>query len=505
MTEKRALVIGAGPAGLAAAHELLRRGGPRPCILEASQAIGGLARTETFRGNRIDIGGHRFFSKSSQVMDWWQGIFPVHEADTPPSTMEHLLVRTRKSRIYWNANLFDYPITLSRDTLTKLGLVKLVRSGLSYVKAILLPIRPEKSLEDFFVNRFGRELYATFFRDYTRKVWGIPCERLSPDWGGQRVKGLSIFKILMHALAGVLKKSRADLNQKDVETSLIGRFLYPPLGPGQLWEAVAREIQDQGGEIHFGHTVVELQTQGQRVVKVVTQTAEGKRHDWDGDMVFSSMPVRELVQALGPAVSSNCHDLAGQLLYRDFFTVGLLLDRVSLTENDGTFLKDNWIYVHDHRVEVGRLQFFHNWSPWMVGEAGKFWVGLEYFCNDTDPIWHRSEEDLVAMASKELEILGIARAADVRGGCRIHAAKAYPVYMGPGYERFAEIREDLDRVENLYLVGRNGMHRYNNMDHSMLSAFTAVDVALSQSRSKTAIWQINAENEYHEEKKDSSR
>lgn len=495
------IIIGAGPAGLTAAHELLRRGGPRPCILEASQAIGGLARTETFRGNRIDIGGHRFFSKSSQVMDWWQSIFPVHEADTPPSTLERLLVRARKSRIYWNAKLFDYPITLSKDTLTKLGLVKLVRSGLSYVKASLMPIRPEKSLEDFFVNRFGRELYSTFFRDYTQKVWGISCERLSPDWGGQRVKGLSIFKILMHALAGVLNKSKVDLNQKNVETSLIGRFLYPPLGPGQLWEAVGREIQDQGGEIHFGHTVVELQTEGERVVQVVTQTEDGQRHVWDGDTVISSMPVRELARALGPAMSRSCRDLADQLLYRDFFTVGLLLDRVCLTEKDGTPLKDNWIYVHDQRVEVGRLQFFHNWSPWMVGETGKFWVGLEYFCNDTDPIWHRSEEDLVAMASRELEILGIAKAADVCEGCRIHAAKAYPVYMGPGYERFAEIRTDLDRMENLYLVGRNGMHRYNNMDHSMLSAMAAVDAVLSASRDKSAIWRINAESDYHEEKK----
>ena len=501
MTEKRALIIGAGPAGLTAALELLRRGGPRPCILEASQAIGGLARTETFRGNRIDIGGHRFFSKSSQVMDWWQAIFAVHEADTPPSTLERLLVRARKSRIYWNAKLFDYPITLSKDTLTKLGLVKLVRSGLSYVKASLLPIRPEKSLEDFFVNRFGRELYATFFRDYTQKVWGIPCERLSSDWGGQRVKGLSIVKILLHALASALPKSRADLAQKNVETSLIGRFLYPPLGPGQLWEAVAERIKEQGGEIHFGHEVVELRTEGEQVVAVITQTADGQRHVWDGDLVISSMPVRELVRSLGSAVSRNSRDLAEQLLYRDFFTVGLLLDRVCLTEKDGSPLKDNWIYVHDHRVEVGRLQFFHNWSPWMVAETGKFWVGLEYFCNDTDPIWHRCEEDLVAMASRELEILDIAKAADVRGGCRIHAAKAYPVYMGPGYERFAEIRADLDRMENLYLVGRNGMHRYNNMDHSMLSAIAAVDAVLSDSRDKSAIWRVNAESDYHEENK----
>lgn len=505
MAEKRALIIGAGPAGLTAALELLRQGGPRPCILEASRSIGGLARTEIFRGNRIDIGGHRFFSKSDQVMDWWRDIFPVHERTTPPSTLDRLLVRARKSRIYWNSKLFDYPVSLSKDTLSKLGMVKLVRAGLSYVRATLLPIRPEKSLEDFFINRFGRELYATFFRDYTRKVWGIPCDRLSPDWGGQRVKGLSIFKILVHALRSVLPMSGSDLTQKNVETSLISRFLYPPLGPGQLWEAVGRRIEEQGGEIHLGHEVVELQTQDGRVARLVTRTADGERHLWEGDIVFSSMPVRDLVRALGETVPKSCSDLADQLLYRDFFTVGLLLDSITLTEKDGSALKDNWIYVHDQRVEVGRLQFFHNWSPWMVGDAGRFWVGLEYFCNDTDPLWHRSEEDLVTMAAHELEILGIAKASDVRGGCRIHAAKAYPVYMGPGYERFNEIRDHLNQIENLFLVGRNGMHRYNNMDHSMLSAFTAVGLALSGSCDKEPIWRINAENDYHEEKRDAVR
>lgn len=496
MNTPQVLIIGAGPAGLTAAYEFVSKHGVCPCILEASNAVGGLARTENFEGNRIDIGGHRFFSKSTPVMDWWQDIFPVHEEAAPPSTLECLLVRARKSRIYWNKKLFDYPISLTRDTLTKLGLTKLVRSGLSYVKAMLLPVRPEKSLEDFFVNRFGRELYATFFRDYTRKVWGISCDRLSPDWGGQRVKGLSIIKIVLHALT----RHKGGLDQKHVETSLIGRFLYPPHGPGQLWEAVADKIVKAGGEIHFGHTVVGLESAGGRVVQVVTQTQDGRRHQWPADKVFSSMPVRDLVAALGGTVPQECRDLAAQLQYRDFFTVGLLLDRIALTEEDGSPLKDNWIYVHDDRVEVGRLQFFHNWSPWMVREPGTCWVGLEYFCNDTDDIWHRSEQDLVELAKRELGILGIAKPEDVRAGCRIHAPKAYPVYIGPGYDRFDEIRAALDQIDNLYLIGRNGMHRYNNMDHSMLASMAAVKVAVSGSSDKSAIWQVNVEDEYHEEK-----
>ena len=496
-----ALVIGAGPAGLTAAYELLREGTFTPCVLEATSHIGGLARTEIFDGNRIDIGGHRFFSKNQTVMDWWLRFFPQRD---DADGMNRMLHRPRKSRILWEGKLFDYPVTLSTDTLGKLGPGKVLRAGASYLHSRLFPRKPETSLEDFFVNRFGHELYATFFRDYTYKVWGIPCDRLSPDWGAQRVKGLSLMKVLLHAL----QRKKNDLAQRDVETSLIGRFLYPPLGPGQLWEHVADEIRKLGGEIHHGECLVELKTEGNTVTGAVSRGPDGGMREWRADAVFSSMPVRDLGEAMGDALSPGCRELARSLLYRDFFTVGLLLDTLDLAEKDGSPLRDNWIYVHDARVSVGRMQFFRNWSPFMVRDENLAWVGLEYFCNEEDEIWNLPEESLVRRAAGELEILGIARASSVRGGCRIHAPKAYPVYLGRGYERFREIREELDGYANLFLIGRNGMHRYNNMDHSMLSAMAAVKAACAArtggepgpDEARSRIWDVNSEREYAEER-----
>lgn len=493
MQKPLAIIAGAGPAGLTAAYELLRLGSHRVCILEATEQIGGLARTEVFEGNRIDIGGHRFFSKNARIMDWWQDFFPLCDEEGARRDAACMLLRSRKSRIFWNGRLFDYPVSLSVDTLRKLGPVKIVRAGAGYLRALLFPRKPEKSLEDFFVNRFGHELYATFFRDYTQKVWGVPCARLSPDWGAQRVKGLSLIGLLRHALA--FKKD--DLAQQDVETSLIGRFLYPPRGPGQLWEHVAERIRDLGGEIHLGHRLTALEMENGAVSGVIARSAAGGERHWRADALFSSMPVRDLAAALGPALSPRCQDLAGSLLYRDFFTVGLLLDALDLKEKDGTPLKDNWIYVHDERVQVGRLQFFSNWSPFMAREPGLCWVGMEYFCNESDPVWNLPEKEIVAMAAGELETLGIARASALRGGCRIHAPKAYPVYLGQGYDNFAEIRRELDAIPNLFLMGRNGMHRYNNMDHSMLSAMAAVKAACGQG-GKEAAWEVNAEKSHVE-------
>ena len=429
-------------------------------------------------------------------MDWWTDLFPVHEAvSLSPSERNRMLIRERKSRIFWGGKLFDYPVSLSLGTIGKLGLGKTVSCGLGYLRARLFPRKPEQSLEDFFINRFGHELYATFFREYTHKVWGIPCERLAADWGAQRVKGLSLLRLIRHAL----RSRKRDVRQQAVETSLIERFLYPPCGPGQLWEYVAERIIAQGGVIHLGHTLVALETDGSRIVQAISRAQDGSLRHWEPDHVVSSMPVRDLASALGSALSDSCRALAASLRYRDFFTVGLLLDNLELREQDGAPLRDNWIYVNDPRVLLGRIQFFQNWSPWMVDTPDHAWVGLEYFCNEEDEIWNRPEEELVDLAARELEILGIARKTSVRGGCRIRAPKAYPVYIGEGYARFKEIRSELDAVENLYCIGRNGMHRYNNMDHSMLTAFAAVD-AVCGSGGRDAIWNINTESEYHEEK-----
>jgi protoporphyrinogen oxidase len=532
-----AVIIGAGPAGLAAAHELLERTAIQPVVLEASEHMGGIARTVCYRGNRIDIGGHRFFSKSDRVMEWWLRFLPLQalaqEGDggrpvriayqnrwrdlhpggdgtgpDPEREDRVMLLRPRRSRIYHRRKLFEYPIRLSPDTLRKLGLLRSVRIGMSYLRAAAFPIRPEETLEQFFVNRFGRELYRTFFEDYTEKVWGTPCRSISAAWGAQRVKGLSIAKALAHfarsALRGLAGGGRAnggvDVAQKGTETSLIEQFLYPKLGPGQMWDEVARAVREKGGQVLTGWRVEGLETSDGRVTAVRARRAEGGAVErWAADWVFSTMPIRELVRALDVPPPAEIAAVAEGLVYRDFVTVGLLLDRLLLTEPDGGPVRDNWIYIQEPDVLVGRLQIFNNWSPWMVADRSKVWVGLEYFCDEGDALWSRSDDELVALATSELVRIGIAEAAAVRDGTVLRMAKTYPAYFGT-YDRFDELRRWLDRVPNLFLVGRNGMHRYNNQDHSILAAMTAVDNLVAGRLDKANLWAVNTEEEYHEEK-----
>ena len=520
MAEQTAVVIGAGPAGLAAAYELLERTAVRPVVLEVSEHMGGIARTVEYRGNRIDIGGHRFFSKSDRVMEWWLRFLPLQalpqgtasisyqnrsrevtggEGPDPEREDRVMLLRARRSRIYHRRQLFEYPIRLSPDTLRKLGLARSARIGASYLRAALFPIRPEENLEQFFVNRFGRELYRTFFQDYTEKVWGLPCDRISAAWGAQRVKGLSISKALLHFARSAWRRD-GDVAQKGTETSLIERFLYPKLGPGQMWDEVAAAVRARGGEVLTGWRVEELERSEDRVSGVVARhSASGERRRFGADWVFSSMPIRELVRGLVPAAPEPVAELAAGLVYRDFVTVGLLLDRLRLTEPDGSPLRDNWIYVQEPDVLVGRLQIFNNWSPWMVADRSKVWVGLEYFCNEGDGLWSRSDSALVELAAEELDRIGIARRDAVRDGVVLRMPKTYPAYFGT-YDRFAELQSWLDRFENLFLVGRNGMHRYNNQDHSILAAMVAVDNIAAGRHDKANVWAVNTEEEYHEER-----
>ena len=520
--QKRAVIIGAGPAGLTAAYELLTRTDIVPLVLERTDYVGGISRTVNYKGNRIDIGGHRFFSKSDRVMQWWLKILPMQaiegeqaqityqqqtrniEAHPAPADPENedrvMLVRNRKSRIYFMRKFFAYPITLSGDTLSKLGLVKTIRIGLSYLRSLLFPIKNETNLEQFFINRFGRELYLTFFKSYTEKVWGIECKEISAEWGAQRIKGLSILKTITHILKKALPKPKGDISQKDVETSLIERFLYPKYGPGQMWEEVARIVRQRGGDILMHWRVEEIQHANNRVTAVVarhSQTGETRR--FEGDYFFSTMPVKELVADMNPPSPANIRQISDGLMYRDFITVGVLCERIKLREKDGELVKDNWIYIQEPDVLVGRLQIFNNWSPFMVAEKGKVWIGLEYFCNDTDSLWRKSDAEMIELAKAELASMNILDPQDVQDATVIRMEKTYPAYFG-SYARFPEVISWVNEFDNLFLVGRNGMHKYNNQDHSMLTAMTAVDNIIGNVRSRDNLWALNTEQEYHEEK-----
>ena len=520
-----AIIIGAGPAGLTAALELQRRSGIRPILIEAAEQVGGLSRTVRYKGNRMDIGGHRFFSKSDRVMQWWLDLMPVEAKATGEGELRYqgqqrsmpdpertadptrdelvMLVRERKSRIYFMRRFFDYPIRLSYETLRKMGLARTVRAGMSYMRSSIFPRRHEKSLEDFLINRFGRELYETFFQSYTEKVWGVPCDQISAEWGAQRIKGLSLRAVVAHFLKKTFGgNDKGDLAQKGTQTSLIEKFLYPKLGPGQLWEHVAELVVKNGGEIHFGMQVEGIQVADGKVASIAAKDRQGRRVEFAGDYFFSTMPVRDLVRGLSPAAPKEVSEVSEGLVYRDFITVGLLTKKLKLREPDGGLLKDNWIYVQESDVLLGRLQIFNNWSPWLVGDKEKIWIGLEYFCNDTDGIWSLSDAEMTELAIAEVAKIGIVEAADVEDSHVERVPKTYPAYFG-SYDRFDVIREYLDGLGNLYLVGRNGMHKYNNQDHSMLTAMTAVDNIVNGTASKDNIWSINTEMDYHEEKAES--
>ena len=569
---KKALIIGAGPAGLTAGLEFLRRSDVKPVLLEASADIGGISRTVKYKGYRMDIGGHRFFSKSDRVMQWWLDLMPPVDAgedggptgvnisyqgktrtlDVPVSTPEPplrgmgpletivtdtdetgpadephpsahghtatvvthgpenpdlvMLIRPRKSRIYFLRRFFDYPIALNGATLGNLGPARTVKIGVSYMASRIRQIKPEKSLQDFLINRFGRQLYLTFFKSYTEKVWGTPCETISAEWGAQRIKGLSLTTAVKHFVKKSFSKPtpKGDLAQKGTDTSLIERFLYPKFGPGQLWEHAADLVLQKGGEIKMQTRVERIHCEGNRVLWVESVNAAGERQRHDGDYFFSTMPMRELIDCMTFAdgtdgVPADVREIAAGLQYRDFITVGLLADRLKVKETDGGLLKDTWIYIQEPDVLLGRLQIFNNWSPHLLQDPSKVWIGLEYFCYDTDPIWAMPDDELKTFAIGEVEKIGILDASAVSDAHVERVPKTYPAYFGT-YDRFDELRAFTDRFENLFLVGRNGMHKYNNQDHSMLTAMTAVDNILAGNMDKASLWNINTEQDYHEEK-----
>jgi len=482
-----ALIIGAGPAGLTAAWELLQKTDIKPVILEETGKIGGISRTEEHNGNRMDIGGHRFFSKSREVNALWERLLPPGD---PEQAERVMLLRPRVSRIFYLRKFFDYPISLKPQTFINMGLARTMKAGFGYLGS-LLHKREEKTLEDFYINRFGKALYEMFFEDYTEKLWGVPVRDIAPDWGAQRVKGLSLTKAVGEVLRTTFRK-----NYKTSETSLIEQFHYPKRGPGQLWEALAEEIRSLGGEIRFDCKVTGVEIAGNRVAGVRANENESL----SGDYVISTMPVKDLIAAMGETPPSQVREVAGALPYRDFITVGLLLDKLKLGD-----IPDTWIYIQERDVRLGRLQVWGNWSPYMAADPRKTWLGLEYFCAEGDAMWSMTSEDFIQYAIEELAKIDIIHPEDVLDAAHIRVKKAYPAYFG-AYKDFNAVRNYLDSIKNLYCIGRNGQHRYNNMDHSMLTAMAAVEAIRTQLNvpaeriDKSAIWNVNTEEEYHEEK-----
>ncbi len=519
---KKVVIIGAGPAGLTAAYSLLKESTEyHPVIIEESELIGGISRTEHYKGNRIDIGGHRFFSKDRDVMKMWMDILPLQgspskddivlgrthtHSDNPeidPEKMDDVfLARTRVSRIYYRRRFFDYPISLKPSTFINMGFVNTMKAGFGYIGSVLHK-RPETSLENFYINRFGKPLYQMFFEDYTEKLWGVHPSNIAADWGAQRVKGLSVWKVVTQALS----KPFRNKNSK-VETSLIEEFYYPKYGPGQLWEKLAQTDCDMGAELLMQRKVVKVNTKDGNIVSVTIKNTDensaayGIEEEIMCDYVISSMPIKDLVSAMEDT-PKNIRDIALNLPYRDFITVGLLMNKLEIknktkmkTINDN--VPDCWIYIQERDVKIGRLQIFNNWSPYMVDDMNKhIWVGLEYFCNEGDDMWNMPPEQFIEFAAGELEKIGIIKKENIVDRFTTKVKKAYPAYFGT-YARFDEVKKYLDGYTNLFCIGRNGQHRYNNMDHSMLTAMNAAKSIINGSMDKESVWNVNTEKEYHE-------
>ncbi len=517
MNKKTAIIIGAGPAGLTAAYELLKNTDIKPIIFEMDSDVGGLAKTVDYKGNKMDIGGHRFFSKSDIIIDWWLNILPLQSKKkgeeeisyqgktkkiNTPNNIYHdtndniMLLRKRKSRIYFLNKFFPYPLKLNWHTLRQLGFFTSIKIFLSFIKSKLLP-RKEKNLEDFFINRFGETLYNSFFKSYTEKVWGIPCSQLSAEWGRQRIKELDIGKAILHQIKKIFLKKQ-NFRQKKIETSLIEKFLYPKYGPGHMWKEVEKNIKSQGGEIFLKHKIVGIDLKKNKISSIDIldiETRENKKIS--GDYFISTMPVKELISAINSPIPDEVRYIGSKLTYRNFITIGILL------KSSSQHLDDNWLYIQDKDVKVGRIQIFNNWSPYLVKEKNTLWIGLEYFCNEGDALWKMTDDELENLAIYELEKITLANKKDVLDSHVVRVRYAYPSYSG-SYKNFNILKNYIDGFENLFLIGRNGMHKYNNQDHSMLTAMAAVENIKNNITSKDNIWAVNTEEDYHEKKSNNS-
>ena len=471
------MVVGAGPAGLTAAFNATASGWQVTVLEKDRDYVGGISRTVRHEGNRFDIGGHRFFSKSEEITRWWRERLPD----------DFIQVR-RMSRIYYRGKFFDYPLK-PWNALSNLGVFTSFACILSYGRSWLFPRRPETSLEDWVSNRFGRKLFTIFFKTYTEKVWGIPTSELSADWAAQRIKGLSLTRAVLNAFKGKAKPGEG------VIKTLVDTFSYPRLGPGQMWEKTAADIVTQGGRIAMGATASKIRHTGNRVTAIESMQADGSTEVLTAEQFMLSMPLQESVLAFDPPLPDPVIQAARRLRYRDFLTVALVV------EGENPF-PDNWIYIHEPGVKLGRIQNFRNWSEAMIGTPGTTCLGLEYFCFAGDGLWSAKDSELVELGTRELAELGLVKAGRVVGGTVVRMEKAYPVY-DPGYQANVDlIRQELARFGNLHVIGRNGMHKYNNQDHSMMTAILAVR---NIDGAAFNLWNVNSDAEYHEEARGEDR
>ena len=518
MDKEKVIIIGAGPAGLTAGYELLKKSDKyEVIILEESQEIGGISKTVKYNGNRMDIGGHRFFSKDRRVMEFWEDLMPLQGENSfddkklgrekplkqggpnPDKEDRVMLVRNRVSRIYYLKKFFDYPVTMKKETFLNMGFIRTIKAGFSYLKTIFIK-KKETCLENFYINRFGKVLYGMFFEKYTEKLWGRHPSQISADWGAQRVKGLSIKAVIKDMLSKVFGKK-----SDKVETSLIEEFWYPKYGPGQLWETLAAEVEKLGAKIQKGYSVKNININGNKITSVEC-IVNGEKQEITGDIFISTMPIKDLVEGFrGEQVPEKTLEIASGLPYRDFMTVGLLVKKLKLENKTniktlGNIVPDCWIYVQEPDVKIGRIQIFNNWSPYMLKNPEEnVWLGLEYFCNEGDEYWTMKDEDFTNFAISELEKIGAINKEDVLDSHVERVKKAYPAYFDT-YSQIDELINYLNTFNNLYCIGRNGQHRYNNMDHSMVTAIEAAKNIRENIKTRENIWNVNTEKEYHEEK-----
>ena len=513
---KKALIIGGGPAGLTAAYELLKQSKDiEVVVFEESDCFGGISKTVNYNGNRMDMGGHRFFSKIPEVNKWWDDMLPMQGHPTyddillnrpmpltkggpdPEKEDRVMLTRRRVSRIYFDDKFYDYPISLKLETFKNMGFIKTIQVGFSYVWAMIFK-KPEDNLENFYINRFGRKLYSMFFEYYTENLWGRHPSEIDASWGAQRVKGLSIVAIIKDIFGKIFNKK----NRK-VETSLIEEFKYPKLGPGQLWEVTAEEILKLGGTIYKNAKVTKVHKNSDNILTGLTYEMDGKEHTMDGDYIISSMPVKDLVAGMND-VPADPARIAKGLPYRDYMTLGVLVPKIKLENKTNlktvsNIVPDCWVYVQDRKVKLGRFQIYNNWSPYMIKDLeNTVWIGLEYFVNEGDEFWNMTEEEFSKVGVEEMIKLGLIDSAlEVIDTHMEKVKKAYPAYFDT-YDEIDTLVAYLKSIDNLYCVGRNGQHRYNNIDHSMCTSFETVKNILSGTKNKDNIWNVNTEKEYHE-------
>ncbi len=518
--KEKVVIIGAGPAGLTMAYELLTKGKDKydVIILEETSDIGGISKTVKYNGNRMDIGGHRFFSKDERVMNSWKELMPIQGKDSiddkilnrkkelpdggpdPEKEDNVMLLRHRVSRIYYLKKFFDYPVSMKIETFKNMGLKRTIKAGFSYLKTIFVK-REEKSLEDFYINRFGKVLYSMFFEKYTEKLWGRHPSEISADWGAQRVKGISIAAVVKDMFNKVFGKK----DKNNTETSLIEEFWYPKYGPGQLWENLAKKIENLGGTIKKGYKVKQINFKGNKIESVECDY-NGNTEKVEGDIFASSMPMNDLVADFrGIDVPQNIKDIAKGLPFRDFITVGLLVDKLNLENKTdiktlGNIVPDCWIYVQEPEVKMCRIQIFNNWSPYLVNDVqNKVWIGLEYTCSEGDEYWNMSDKEFIDFAIDELVSMNIISKDQVEDSHCEKIKKAYPAYFDT-YKDIDKLIDYINTIDNLYCIGRNGQHRYNNMDHSMVTGIEAAKNLLTGEVTKDNVWNVNIDKEYHEMK-----